>query len=396
MKKNTISWILCICIYMCAGTAVVVSPVTHTLAVEFPEAAATAVRSIVTIPSLVAFAGSFWLAAKLGKSLRYRSAILLGNLFCMVGGVMPVFLNGNFPVVLCSRVIFGIGYAMFSMRNAIATKVYGEKQAAEWIGYGWFVMNGTSVVLQLFSGWLADFDWRYSFMIHGIILIPLALSIVYFKEPQQEQGEMEKVPETREHAKSTIPGWKAWGFALLTAMGSICVFPVVSSISTLINSRGMGSAAQAGIVTSAFTVGTALAGITFGKLYQKISRWLVTGGSFLAAAGFLLILTSGNLINAAVGAVCCGAGFSYGMLCYSTWAMDVSTPANRALSMTLISSFVSAGSFLSSYLITAAGIVGQWIPFFQTELEKAFVIGCVFYVIQGVVYGIRDRRPVNQ
>lgn len=375
-------------IFTCAGVSTIVSPIAQILASEYPQASVTAVRSITTIPSLVSFFLSVAMAPLIGRYVSYKAALLGGAGFCLVGGLLPVFFDDRFSLILLSRVIFGIGFAVFGMRNAIVPKVYPPQETAVWMGRGMFIQSLASVILQLLSGALGDRDWHNSFWLHLVCLIPLLLVAVFFREPERPR----QAP-TQPTKRGGPPPLKTILYAVLVLVISLCVFPILSSIALFINERGFGSAAEAGFATSAFTLGTGLLSIRFGLFYKKCGRWLISISSVIAIAGFVLILISFNVWMVVAGAVCCGAGFSLIMLTYSQWTMDISPESSRILAMTLIPSFVSGGTFLSSYFITFAKTVGAFLPLFRSDLEKAFAVSILIYLTIGLWNLFLDRKP---
>lgn len=113
----------------------------------------------------------------------------------------------------------------------------------------------------------------------------------------------------------------------------------------------------------------------------------------LCIAGYVAILSSANIFFAILGGALCGAGFSWFSLVGARWASSCSNDANRALSMTIISSAISGGSFVSTYFISLCKKIGSYIPLFETEIEKTFLIGIIIFAVIFVITLIRDLNP---
>lgn len=386
-------WLIAIAIFMGTGFAAVVSPVVHTLSLEFPDVPMTTIRSITTIPSLISFFCGLIFASVIGKKISYRATLVLGLILCTVGGVMPVFLNANFTMIIFSRVVYGFGFAVFAMRNAIITKAFGVEEGAKWMGYGGFVGSAANVLLGIISGNLGDINWRYSFALHAIALVALAIIIALFIEPKAEPVAAVETKKSVSEKKFVAPNPMLALYFLIILAGTLCLYPFFSSISTFIADRGLGSATEAGWTTSAYTAGGAILGIFFGAVNKKMERWVMPLSCLICIVGYVSILFASNVFFAILGGCLCGAGFSWFSLTGVQWASNCSNDANRALSMTIISSAISGGSFVSTYFITLCKKIGAYIPLFETEIEKTFLIGVIIFAVIFVITMIRDLNP---
>lgn len=383
-------WLLTFGIFLGTGFGTLVSPIVHTLSLEYPDVAMSTIRSITTIPSLISFFLGLVLSSIVGKKISYRMTLILGCLFCAVGGVLPAVWNNTFTAIIISRVIFGLGFAVFAMRNAVVTRAFGTKESAKWMGYGGFLGGGVSMLLGTVSGILGDINWRYCFMLHALAIVSLLLIVWLYRE---KETIVEAEPTATKVAKSAPHPMIAVYF-LITLAGTLCLYPFFSAISTFVADRGIGTAAEAGLTTSAYTLGGALLGLIFGWATAKFDRWVVPASCVIVILGYVLVLSATtSIVPAILGGGLCGAGFGWFMLGTTNWARGVSTESNRALSMTIISSAVSGGSFISSYFITFCKKIGAAIPLFETEVEKTFLVGIIIYAIILVLTCIIDFRP---
>ena len=382
-------WMLCIAIFTCSSMGLLVSPIVHTLATQFPDVPMTTIRSITTIPSMMSFLCGLFLSSLIGKKLPYRTTILAGMTLCLIGGTLPAFWNSSFTCIIIARVIYGLGFAVFAMRNAIITKAFGFAESAKWTGYGYFIGQAASVVFQLISGRLGDINWRYCFMLHGFIILSFTVVFLLFKEPQADSAAV----ETKKLSGGAIDP-RIFIYFAMTLMGTLCLYPYLSSISAFIAQRNLGAATQAGFVTSAYTVGGAIYGVNYGRVSKRFGRWVPAFACVSCMVGYVLILTcTSGILQAMLGGVCCGGGFSWFQLTNVNYAGKLSTDKNRTLHMTIISSAVSGGSFISSYFMVLAKKLGSAIPLFESEIEKTFLIGIILFAILLVLYLVKDFRP---
>ena len=99
------------------------------MAAAFPTVSLSTIELIATVPSLfqmVGVLGEQFLAKKLG----HKGAMLLGLLFCAVGGIVPIFLP-LFPVIFVTRCFFGTGCGllMSSLLTLIVTFFDGQTRS---------------------------------------------------------------------------------------------------------------------------------------------------------------------------------------------------------------------------------------------------------------------------
>lgn len=398
--SNMKKWLLCYALFAGSGLASCVSPVIQTLAAHYPDVPMATIRSIITIPSLIAFLFSAVASLFLGKKLPYKPTVIAGALLYMIGGVMPCFINASFSQIIFSRVVTGLGMGVFAMRNAIITNEFrylGVKDTGKWIGYGAFIVNIVAVVVQILGGRLGDIDWRYAFAIHFVIVTWLMILIPWFKEPKFDQAVEAKsdavtVNESKEDRRIVNP--KVFIFFAITLVAALSIYPYLLSVSTFVVERGMGTATQAGWASSAYTVGGCIAGVIFGKFMEKFNRWSTTLSAVIVIAGYLLCLLSQSSLGILLlGGVLCGGGWTLTLLTGTQRARELASDYNLPFSMTLISCAVSSGSYVSTYFMAFANKIGSKIPLFSTEIEKTFLVGMLVYAIIAIIGVVKDFRP---
>lgn len=392
-------WLLAIGIYSidCIGAAI--SPIIYELTQVYPDVSGATVRQLTAIPSMMAFFLSLVYANFVGKKLSYRKTLLIGTSLMLVGGVLPAFWNSSFIYLIIARVIFGIGFAVFSMRNAIAMKAFGTKEGPKWLGYGCFIGNVAYMLASTVAGWIGSISWKYSFLFHGILIFYVLIFFFLFKNEELTDADMKEPETAKEETKTAKPAKKefisprVFGYFLMTLLATLCLYPFMAFMSIFVAERGIGGATEVGILSALYTGGTALFGAIYGKCEAKINRWLMPIACAIVAGGYVVTLAAYNLPLAILGAVLCGGGFSWFVLCVTTWANDASTDGNRALHITLMSTAVSCGSFVSSYFMIFAAKVGAAIPLFSTEMEKTFLVGIILCAVLTLLTGILDFRP---
>jgi len=386
------SWLVVFSIYLCCGLPVMVSPVIQILSEEYSSVPLDTIRTIVTIPSLMSFALAIFLASWVGKKFSYRTALLTALVLNLIGGVLPAFLNRSFAMILAARVVYSVGFGFFSMRNAFTNHFFGDENAAVWMGYGMFIQNAASVLLQLVSGRLGDLNWRYSFLLYFVIAAALAIAFLLYRE---DPGDRKETGAEQGRGGIVLPPLRTAVYALIPLLGTLCIFPILSSASVFIHERGMGTASESSVVVAAHTIGSAVFSVFFGRVFRRLGRWTVSAGCAVSAVGFALILASSNVVMMAAGTFCTGAGFSWVLLACTNWAKDGASHEQKAVAMTLVTSFVSGGAFLSGAFMSFARWAGASIPLFTTELEKTFLVSVLVYIVMGAAAAVFDLRPAR-
>ena len=289
----------------------VTNPMLAYIIQSYPDVAVSRVTSILTIPGLVALFVSFLigpLALKINKKyillFTVGTTLIYYSIFAVVGG------SGPFVLLLVAAGILGInrGAGIALVNSSIAEFLNPEKRAAN-IALCAAIMQGGAAFMATVGGRIASAsggeNWAVSHYL-GFLCIPamIAFAAIMPKKPDEEtppgddaqksaQGtDKESIPgEAAKNERSRIP-MRIFAIIALQFAFIVCfsAYFLNSSIYIIIEYE-LGTSADAGLVSSTFTMIGVLTGLTY-KIWGKIlKKWIVPFGYTIAIFGILTMLS---------------------------------------------------------------------------------------------------------
>ena len=253
------------------------------LIVAFPNFAPSVVMLIATIPGFFQIFPSLFYG-KLANKYSKRGLLFTGLLFFIIGGVMPFFLDNLF-LIIAFRGLLGLGVGItLPLSVDIISSFFDGRERDSLIGLGTSTVACIGAIFfQVVGGMLADaYNWQFGFLVYLFPIWILAITFLYLPEPKRLQVENVSLKEILFSASKTVYGLSI-GQVLYTAF----VFGYVTNISIIIQTEKLGSATEAGLAISLFTLGTLLIGFFFGRLRHLWPHFNIPFGVLLTALGIL-------------------------------------------------------------------------------------------------------------
>ncbi|NLK65568.1 MAG: MFS transporter, partial [Tissierellia bacterium] len=110
------------------------------------------------------------------------------------------------------------------------------------------------------------------------------------------------------------------------------------------------------IVLSMYTVGGAISGILFGKLYEKIQRLIIPFMFVGGALGIAIILLGNSLLMVTIGVFIVGLTYLMNMPFTAMLLGMYASPSQSAMAMSILMAVMNAFAFISTYWI---GLIGS-------------------------------------
>jgi predicted MFS family arabinose efflux permease len=127
-------------------------------------------------------------------------------------------------------------------------------------------------------------------------------------------------------------------------------FPVILSVSTIVETRQLGDPGMAGIALTLFNIGGLGMAAAYGKLYSVLKKWTVVFVCACTILSEIVVVTSQSIWMLFIGMIL----FSSGLLILPSAVMDSSEvlpPEKTSFASGLMAGGVNIGVFLSSYFI---------------------------------------------
>lgn len=342
---------------------------------SFPDAPITSIQLIVTLPSLVAIPVGI-LVSKLASRVYKKYTALFFTAFYVFAGTMPIYLHGTITELLISSSLVGV--ALGGLQNAMTTIIpdyfEGESRGtvlgllSTFVCLGGFIYTSAATML-------GASDWTHAFYAYFIIGIFFVIELICLPK-----GKLEPKPTKTEHVKvpSQVIVLCILGFFLYT----FCQL-FNSNEALLVVERGLGSTAEAGMASSAYTLSGIVAGVIVAPLMKVFKKHAPTSTFVCALLGLVVYAMAQNVM------MLCLAGFLIG-LAYQTFtpfggmgAANFSNAMGMAFNMALCNASMSLGQALSPFTTSALGsLVGGS----MTGMIWIGVVGMTVVTVAGFVY----------
>jgi len=381
-KNKTIVSFAVMSVFFIAMGIGTITPAIQNIAEAFPDIAFSTILLVSTLPSLTIIPATLFAGAVAGNKMKYRTLLLIGILLFVVAGVAPAFL-GNFTAILISRAVFGIGLGIISpLGNALILGLFEGQARANMLGLSGVVMNIGGIAFQMLGAILCAINWRYAFYAHA--LGALSLIVVFFLLPEPEKVEQPAGGASAPKAK--MPG-SVYLISLLFGLAMMLNYPMMVNMSTIIITGNLGNAASAGAVLSMFTVGGMVAGVLFGKVYQKATRFTIPIGLGIIAIGMGLVNFANNLAIITAGATTVGFGFSLVMPAVMMMLGMIVPPQAFAIATAILMAVMNGFAFLSTYYVAIIGsVIGR------QPIREPIFIAMLVYAAATVVYTLMNLK----
>ena len=298
-------------------------------------------KLILTIPGLI-----IALVAPLSGLIidRYgRKKVLIFSLILYgISGFAGFYLS-NLTLLLVSRAILGLSVAgtMTTTTTLVGDYFTGYNRRA-FLGYQGSFMALGGVVFILMGGYLADFNWRYPFLIYtaSFLILPGAIWILY--EPL--------VKRTEKVLDSDIFFSKRWVFYnyVLSLITMLIFYMIPVYIPFLLNTYEGISNFKVGLSISASTFCGAVTSFQYKRIKQYLNFFQIYGIVFLfMGTGYSIIALSGSYAGVISGLVLNGLGFGLFMPNNNLVLLNLAPEDFRGRILGGVSTFTFIGQFLS-------------------------------------------------
>jgi MFS family permease len=226
------------------------------------------------------------------------------------------------------------------------------------------------------GGILADFSWRFPFLIYLFSLIVLPLSILFLKEPV--------IAKKGNTVSSTMkaPGI-IWLLFFNTMTMWIIFFLIPVQLPFYLKAIGVEKNALIGAAIATSTLFSAISSISYSKLKGRFSFLTIFSiGYLLMGAGFLTVSLSNTYMWALVAMMLSGLGM--GMMIPNTniWVMKITPPEIRGKEIGKLTTFWFFGQFISPVVIFPVLQVLSLSSTFMAGAGLLFVISSAFLIFQ--------------
>ena len=323
-------------------SVITISPALPQMALDFSDVknADFLVKLVLTLPALMIAIFSPITGRLIDRHGRLR-ILWFSLVLYAISGAAGYFLD-NLYHILISRAILGIsvGMSMTIVITLIADYFEGiERQ--KFVGLQIAFMSLGGILFIGLGGILADFGWRYPFLIYLFSLLVLPLSIMFLHEPT--------VTEKRNQASPIVKApLIIWMLFINTMLMWIIFFLIPVQIPFHLKAIGVEKNSLIGAAIAMATAFSAVSSFSYFRIKGRLSFLSVFSiGYLLMFAGFVCISISNTYVLVVIGMMFSGLGI--GMMIPNTnmWVMKIAPPEIRGKEIGKLTTFWFFGQFIS-------------------------------------------------
>ncbi len=323
-------------------------------ALSLIESITTIVNLFVTIFVLV----SGFLVNKIGQ----KQTALLGIGIAAISSIVPVF-STNFYVVLGSRAVLGIG---IGLSNALAASLlsafFKGNELAKYMGWRTVAGGIGTSLMTMVAGQLLKLSWHMSYFVYILFVPTLLLFIFFVPEPEKYGVFVQKNEEKKKSVKEANADNKLAGLGTVLALAVLFFFFLVGAtifgtkLAQIFVTKNIGTASEASVVASIFTLSQMFGGMLFGYCYKHFGTKMLPVTILLRGLPLLVIGVVNSKILIGLMAVIFGlAGGMTVSLIFMT-VSTVITPKNATLYNAIPMVGSNLGAFCAPFI---AGYMGS-------------------------------------
>jgi len=353
MKNKTFLKIAVLSVFFVQMGVGTITPVIANIGAAFPDVPFTTLLLVSTMSVIMTVPATLISGRLAGTVVKYKTLLIIGMILFIGGGVAPYFMTtASFSAILAVRAIFGIGLGIVTpLGAALIISFFDGEVRAQMMGLSNVVANVGGILFQLLGGFVGAISWEYAFLIHGLGILTLVI-ILFMPEP-------EAVPvQSSNEAKPKLPG-VVFAHGALIFFAMVLIYPMLTNMSTIIAASSMGTASDAAMVLTMFTVGGMLGGLIFAKAFGFFKSNTMPVGVLLIALAMTSIGLGGSIAFMYIGTTIAGIGLSFIM---PTMFMNLGAivhPSQMPTASGIVTASMNVGGFCSAYFYAIlSGIMG--------------------------------------
>jgi MFS family permease len=310
--------------------------------------AAYLTKFLISAVGLATIAVSLFAGALVDRFGR-RSVLLAAYGVFVIAGTIGIWLP-TLPLLIVSRVIAGAAGALIVTTGiTLIADIYQGRARERRIGANHAIGALMLGLLVPLAGYLADFNWRWAFLIH-LIGLPM-FAFVYFSDDLRP---LDQRMRTKMSVGSRFPKF-TFALLLLTLVAGAIGYSVQIYVPFHLRLIGSMSAAIAGAMFAISVLSSVATSFLYAEVRRFLAPVLIFGIVFLGwSTGLLIITFSTSVLGVGLGMGIVGlAGGLLGPNLFATTAA-LTTDANRPRTVGLIKGTYYAGPFVGPTLLQLA------------------------------------------
>ena len=333
------------------------SSVLASIAEQFPNASATTIQMVLTLPSTMSIPVSLC-AGLLASYFTKKQLIEFSLVVEFIGGMIPLVNHGSLGMLILSSCLIGLGQGiMITMASAIVGENFTGTTSGVAMGLKQAASSVLIAVFTIATGYLALSGWWHAYYVY--FLAPVVLIITAVSLPKGQK-------DVRIVGKGAGSGWKkvltrgVIYYSILSFFMAAANFAFYTNISFRIINGGLGDSASVGLASAWNQIVTVIISLIFGYILKVVKKYALAVAVGVQAISYLIIVAAPNLSVITIGGIVYGVGAAIQMVAACYYILESCDQDAASLGIAICMTLTSLGITFSPYVINAvAGIWGN-------------------------------------
>ncbi|MGN0071515.1 MAG: MFS transporter [Atopobiaceae bacterium] len=327
-----------------------ITPSLGLIMADFPEAGASTVQMLVSLPSLTAIAAAL-IVARTANHMSKKTLSLLGAALVAAGGLLPFAIPAGIGFMLVCSAVLGLGVGFITnLTQLLFTEFLPPEERQSAMAQNTCFVNIGAIFMTMVGGQLSVGGWRNNYLVYLIALAVLAAAAILIPrdEPKEEAAKAADVAAGKgSMAKAS------YVVLVLGILFQIAYNAFPNNIAMYLSDTGLGDSAVAGLMSSVMLAGGLVAGAVLGKILPYFQKSSFAVAFAMVGISLLGLAVLPNLGTAYVFSFLAGASLSV-FFSQAPFVLSViNPPAMIARAIAFYSIGTSLGGFLSPVVLNA-------------------------------------------
>ncbi len=316
-----------------------VSPILGNLEKVFPRTSEFDIQMLTSLPSLLTIP-FILIAGHISRRVGYIRLLYLGLSIFLLSGILYLFANDMWQLIALSALLGAGAGIIIPLSTSIVSRFFVGEYRTRQFGFSSAVSNVTLVLATILAGYLAEVQWRLSFVVYLLPVVSLILL------PSLSRAD-KMIPVDADEETSSDGVTAFAGGVVLKPLSAYMIYyflitfltvAISYSLPFVMNSYGYDSG-KSGVIISLFYLAIMFPGFMLNPILRYLHGRVEKVCLLMIAIGLSVILLYRSLLLIAMG--CLITGFGYGIaqpFLYdraSRLAAPGSVPVALALLMTM-------------------------------------------------------------
>lgn len=315
----------------------------------------------------------------LARHFRRKPMILIGLVFILVGGALPIFFHSSLVVLYVCAFLVGFGQGFLSplLGTTILTSFEGTMQN-RMLGLNTTFGTGGAAVLLVLAGWLCKTGWVNVYYLY-FMAIPVFVIALLFLPMDPKPQDVIAADAASGGSKAAIPAVGVINCCLsVVLMVAYAVFPL--NINLFVVAEGIGTSAETGLSMSLVTIVGALVGLVLPQIIKMFKLYISTVGAIAGLLATIVAMVSKNITMVYVASVLDGVFFGIVMAGGGYIINRICKPSQIAPTFSLSMAMVTLGTIFSPIIVNFV----TSLMFGEVTPKGSFTVGAIIFGV-GVV-----------